>query len=77
MIKQYNEFMCAHCGEDINLEIGQSYFVDGQRMRLSSISKDRYIFIKGDHIVTVPEDKLDRYVSERKKHILRFYEKVI
>jgi len=72
MIKQYNEFMCAHCGEDIDLKVGQSYFVDGQRMRLSNISKGRYTFVKGDYIVTVPEDKLDRYVSERKKHILRF-----
>jgi len=72
MIKQYNEFMCAHCGEDINLRVGQTYFVDGKRMNLSKIENGRYIFVRGDDIVNVPEDKLDRYVSEHKKHLLRF-----
>ena len=64
--------MCAHCGEDIQLQIGQSYVVDGKKMKLQNIRNGRYIFVNGEDIVNVPEDKLDRYVSERKSHLLKF-----
>ena len=71
MIKLYNEF---YCGKN-KLKIGQSYFADGKRMKLLEIRNGRYIFIKGDDIINIPEDKLYRYVSENKiilKHIKLF-----
>ncbi len=74
MIKQYNKFMYI---QELKIEIGQLYFVDGKRMKLSSVNNDRYIFVKGDDIVNVPKNKLSRYVSERKRHILKFDEKSI
>ena len=73
MIKQYNEFMCAHCGEDINLMVGQSYHIKGHgRMSLVSIDNNIYKFRKGDDYVFVPDYRLEEYVSEKLKHLKKF-----
>jgi RNase P/RNase MRP subunit p29 len=65
MVK-FNEF---NSGTNIDIKIGQIYLVDGKRMKLNEIRKGRYIFIKGDDIVNVPEDKLKQYVSEKRIYL--------
>ena len=65
MIKKYFEFMGAHYGKELDLEIGQSYFVDGEKMMLHSTNGKYYKFVKGDKSTVVPEEKLGDFVIEK------------
>ncbi len=69
MLKLYTEFK----SDNISPQIGKSYFVDGQRMKLISIDNDKYKFVKDEKSITVPEYKLDRYVSEKQQHLKKFH----
>lgn len=54
--------------EGVDLVIGQTYIVDGERMELYSIYDRFYKFIKGDKSVVVPEKKLDQFVIEKENN---------